>query len=424
LTSDQVLAQKQLDVREMNKFLALGYEEDISFGRNLNGKDWYLAKFEKDGRHPLLRKEEKLKNKIKGQEARIMIDKLEHNHQEYLKREEERLEKRQSRNKNNNAREKKRIKREAERLRTKRLEKCKQNTTERAAQFKKRLHDLKTREEKYIKRFLTERPLYQRKRGLNKKAAREFKESRLREVHESHNRVTLEDIKRHQENIKKLKAQVPHNFHPQTLPEENLEFYNNSKMRSLGNNVSNYPNPFFYSGKHDKAYFESEIDNPTTKGHVKSQFLIPQPEGGHPEPDPQKSTVVKYKPFLSFKQIGRDELLYYQLKRKKFAQNANAQNAADFESNNKGRSLKKLPQLKKEHASQAQRDQISKIQHINQSLPSLYLDYSRAMGRKSLIKNLEQGNPDFNIGNGNGGVLAGLELGQSVDFGTKEKFDK
>jgi hypothetical protein len=390
----------------------------------LNGKDWYLAKFAKDGRHPLLRKEEKLRNKIKGQEARIMIDKLEHNHQEYLKREEERLERRQSRNKNNSAREKKRIKREAERLRTKRLEKCKQNTTERAAQFKKRLHDLKTREEKYIKQFLTERPLYQRKRGLNKKAAREFKESRLREVHESHNRVTLEDIKRHQENIKKLKAQVPHNFDPQTLPEENLEFYNNSKMRSLGNNVSNYPNPFFYSGKHDKAYFESEIDNPTTKGHVKSQSGIPQPDIGQPEGDPQKSMLVKYKPFLSFKQIGRDELLYYQLKKKKFSQNANAQNAADFESNNKGRPLKKLPQLKKELASQAQRDQISKIQQINQSLPSLYLDYSRAMGRKSLIKNPEQANTDFNIGDRNGVVLAGLELGQSVDFGTKEKFDQ
>jgi hypothetical protein len=408
----------------MNKFLALGYEEDISFGRNLNGKDWYLAKFEKDGRHPLLRKEEKLRNKIKGQEARIMIDKLEHNHQEYLKREGERLEKRQSHDKNNSAREKKRIKREAEKLRTKRIEKCKQNTTERAAQFKKRLHDLKTREEKYIKRFLTERPLYQRKRGLNKKAAREFKESRLREVHESHNRVTLEDIKRHQENIKKLKAQVPHNFDPQTLPEENLEFYNNSKMRSLGNNVSNYPNPFFYSGKHDKAYFESEIDNPTTKGHVKSQSRIPQPVSDQPEGDLQKSTVVKYKPFLSFKQIGRDELLYYHLKSKKFAQNANAQNASDFVESNKGRSLKKLPQLKKELLIQAQRDKISKVQLSNQSLPSLYLDYSRAIGRKTLVKNLEQGNLEFDTKDGQKGVLEVLELGQSVDFGKKEKYDQ
>lgn len=407
----------------MNKFLAAGYEEDISFGRNGNGKDWYLAKFEKDGKHPLLRKEEKLKNKIKGQEARVMIDKLEHNHQEYLRREEERLEKRQSRDKKDIAREKKIKKKDAEKVRTKRLEKCKQNTTERAAHFKKRLQDLKTREEKYIKQFLTERPLYQKKRGAGKKAAREFKESRLREVHESHNRVTLDDIKRHQENIKKLKAQVPLNFDPETLPEENLEFYNNSKMRSLGNNVSNYPNPFFYSGKHDKAYLSSEIDNPTTKGHVKSQSGIPNPGGDPQEGDPQKSMVVKYKPFLSFKQIGRDELIYYKLKSKKFADQANAQNAADFEENNKGRSLKKLPKLKKDLATAAQRQKISAVQLSNQSLPSLYLDYSRAIGRKSMVKILDQGNPDFNTEAREGPILAGLELGESMDFDRGQRID-
>jgi hypothetical protein len=164
-------------------------------------------------------------------------------------------------------------------------------------------------------------------------------------------------------------------------------------MRSLGNNVSNYPNPLFYSGKHDKAYLSSEIDNPTTKGHTKSQSGIPGPSSPHPEANPQKSIVVKYKPFLSFKQIGRDELIYYHLKSQKFASQANAQNATDFSQNNKGRSLKKLPQLKKDLATAAQRLKITQIQTNNQCLPSLYLDYSRAIGRKSM-PNPNQQPPD------------------------------
>jgi hypothetical protein len=258
--SDQALAPRKLDLRTVNKFLKKGYEDDIKFGVNNYKKNFYLVKFEKDAVHPLIKKNERIAKKIKGQEARAFLGRIHVDHENLMKSRGERLEHEESAVKRKAKREKKARKAEKDKKNEVRLAGCKQRIVDKKKGFKEKLAYLREFEDNYRGKYLDGHvPLY-KKRGKWAKENKVNTQRRLEENHEFRGKTYGPDeIQKHQELLETLKGTVKHHTDLNAPINHPIPFYNNRSKRALGYEVSTYKNAEFYRKSQDVDELQEKI---------------------------------------------------------------------------------------------------------------------------------------------------------------------
>jgi hypothetical protein len=250
--SDQALAPRKLDLRTVNKFLKKGYEDDIKFGVNDHKNNFYLVKFEKDAVHPLIKKNERIAKRIKGQEARAFLGKIHVDHENLMKSHKERLEHEESVERRKAKREKKTRKAEKEKNHEVRLAGCKQRIVDKKKGFKEKLAYLRDFEDNYRGKYLDGHvPLY-KKRGKWAKQNKANTQLKLEENHEFRGKTYGPgEIQKHQELLETLKGTVKHHTDLNAPINHPIPFYNNRSTRALGYEVSSFKNAEFYRQSQD-----------------------------------------------------------------------------------------------------------------------------------------------------------------------------
>lgn len=369
-SKNTIIPKEQLELREANSFLGKGYNDVIKVCTNEYKQEIFDVKYKKDSlTNPNSRKISKLGNRVKAQEARKFVYEMNMQRQDIETKRDER-----QRDKVHDDEEKaiedrmvkKTLKKKAKH---ERVEKCKERIAQRKLELKTKLDGLVKFENDYKKK--KQNMTVRAHRVVGRKFRKEDKKyytQKLLEIHEAHKPVRLHgDIDKHQEHYESLKQKVKHKFDEKAPLSKKLGFYNSEAFLNGGKSTTAFPTKDSY--KNDQAIDVKQLESEIEK-ELEGEF------------DP----AVKEEKLKSLK--GKNLATYLYHKKRIMANKVKSKFFnPEFDTNNSDNLLYKgLPVFEKEAKEQEFKDLIKNRQEVNKSLPSLYLEKSREMGKKGLDK--------------------------------------
>lgn len=371
---------KKLNLNQAIPYLKNGYEEDIKSGLNENNDNYYVLKYERDECDPDIQKEMKVKDQIAKAEAQRMIHKIyddkEKRDQEYIER-KKRLESAESRQR----KKEKKKKKVEEQIEVSKADQAKERIALANDFYKEKRSYLAEFEEKYNKKYLDDKvPLYKKKKNAHKKGSNKQVQEALDKIHDDHKPVRREDLEKHQEYIETLKTKLKNDkdtkkdtnktmMYPIPMTQK-LEFYNNIDMRKHGNDVATT----FITPSIQKE--EQNVDVNEIEEQIKKEFEENEQNGFDSTKKQEKLDSI----------LGKSRVMYLHYKKKYFAQKRTEKNIKkDYDINTK-KIYEGLPGIEKELAKKEYKEKIDARIERNKSLPSLYLEAGKKLGRQNLEK--------------------------------------
>ena len=360
---------QQLDLRDAIGFLEKGYTDVLKRFKNDEGKAQLWVKYQKDNQNDKkLKKNARLSNRIKNQEARAFVYDMEKQRRDIVQRREDKIFHLEHDEEEREEKERLEIKQLKKKEKQKRIEACKIGIAERKEELQNRIEALKKYEDTKKKSKKPQSPRVYKVGGRKfRKADKQFYKERLQEIHEAHKPIRLEgDIDKHQEKYENDKKNMKHYFDANVPVGKKLNFYNSELFIERGKDSTAFPDKDHYKNDYgqDVAQQETEIEQ-----ELEAEF----------------DSAAKEEKLNSLK--GKSLRLYLYHKQKIAASKFKQRYLnPEFDNKNTDNLYKGLPHFEKLAKEQEHKDKIEKRIEMNKSLPSLHLKISREFGKKGLEK--------------------------------------